>query len=186
MPATFHEMLIKGDYDKVYAYVNGYLLGKGMKSGYLFSREHAFEIQHLRELIKYHGEVVHLLCTSSVRTAVVRAINNAPEQLRFEIKKTQPVSRAYFEFKFEVFNRKIAAQLKRMMKTMPKGVTVCDYAPHEEVSPEGAGVEAYAPMHDYVFRGSGVVEGDPVGVLKTHEKFADHDHIQVSHIDVHH
>ena len=78
MAIKHYDFIIKGNEDKLCAYLNGYLRGKGVKSGYIFTSCQPFKSHFLKELIKYHGEVVHLICRPAIRPVIRAALKQAP------------------------------------------------------------------------------------------------------------
>ena len=182
MAATFYELIIKGDDSLLLAYMHGFLKGKKIKRGVIFSTECPLEIHQLREMIEYRGEVLHLICRNSLKTTLVSAIKNAPEQYSFEIKKEQRISAASFAFEFETFSSKVAGILKRTFSRIPAGLTLVTYEPQEKLDPDAAGPEGYAPLHDYKFFAKGEVLGDIETLLRFHKRLSRNDFIEVENI----
>ena len=180
--ATYYEIIIKGDDELARAYVEGYFLGRGIKHGYEFGEDEALDLSHMRDLIKYHGSVLHMICESSLRGDLKRAVRQAPEDYEFEIVETRLIQRASFRFKFFTANRRVAGQIKRIISTLPEGVRTTDYDPKEIVDPSARGAEVYAPTHAYEFKGKGVIEGTPDAVYDVHARMEDHQHVTVNDI----
>jgi hypothetical protein len=183
--ATYYEVILKGDGDVTRAYLEGFFRGKGVTKDYAFGDDHAFDLGHIKELVKYHGSVTHLVCTSQLLTAVKGAIKKAPEAFELEIAETHRVRRAYFHFKFKTANRKVAGKLKRLIARLPAGVRTTDYEPKEIVDPGARGAEGYAPVHEYVYKGKGVIEGEPRKVLEIYYKMDENDFIQCDDVVLH-
>lgn len=183
--ATYYEVVIKGDDDVTRAYLEGFFRGKRVRSGYAFGADHSFDIRHLKDIMKYHGGVMHMVCTAQVLTGVKSAIRRAPESYELEIVETYRLRRAYYHFKFKTANRKVAGQLKRVIGKLPAGVRATDYDPKEIIDPSARGTEGYAPVHEYVFKGNGVIEGSPEGVFKMYQKMEENDFIHCNDIVLH-
>ena len=64
-----------------------------------------------------------------------------------------------FHFSFEIFNKNLAEDIKKIFENSPAGVKVIDYKPTEEIADDAVGVEGYAPVHSFVASGSGKAEG---------------------------
>jgi hypothetical protein len=182
MAATFCELIIKGDDSLLLAYMHGFLTGKKIKRGVVFSNECPLEIHQLREMIEYHGEVLHLICRTGLKATLVSAIKNAPEQYSFEIKKEQRISAASFAFEFATFSKNVASILKKTFSRIPAGLKFVKYEPQEKIDPEAAGPEGYAPLHDYKFFGEGEVLGDIETILRFHRKLSRNDFIEIENI----
>ena len=138
--------------------------GKGIKDGFHFGEDHRLDLGHLKEMIKYHGDVLHMIVEAKHRAAVESAIKQAPEDLHPEIVESRKIHRAYFHFKFTTHNRDVAKRIKKILDTLPAEVMLTDYAPDEHVDPEAEGTEAYTAVHEYTFKGKGVIEGEPHSV----------------------
>jgi hypothetical protein len=158
--------------------------GKGIKSGYIFTAKHPFKSHFLKELIKYHGEVVHLICRSAIRPVIKAALNQAPQEYELEFIDSRPVKKSTFEFRFETANRQVAGSIKRLLGRHPSGVKLVDYKPEEIFDPDAKGAEGYAPLHPYVFKGEGIIVGEVEGVLKVYDKLKSNEFINCEEIDI--
>lgn len=184
MAAVYYELLVKGNEDKIFAYLNGYLTSKKIKKGVIFCDECPFDIHELRELIRYHGEVAHIVCRAGLRQTVLSALRSAPAAYSFEIKKDRKISKAAFEFKFETFSKKVASGLKRTFTQMPKGLELLEYEPEERIDPDAAGIERYAPAHDYRFAGKGKITGNVETLLDFHRQLSQSEFIKLEKIEL--
>jgi len=119
------------------------------------------------------------------RAAVESAVKNAPENLALEIVESRKIHRAYFHFKFSTANRDVAKRIKRLLEKLPEDVMLTDYTPEETVDPDAKGAEVYTPVHEYTFKGNGVVEGDPEGVRQVFRKMVDDEFIDCDNIVMH-
>jgi len=180
--AVYHEIIIKGNYDAVRCYLRGFLAGRDVKSGYYFGGEWPFQLHFLRELIKFHGEVTHLLCTGSLKPTVVSAIKKADDD--FEVKETRKVTAVAFDFDFRTANRKVADTVKGALEKLPRGVKLVDYEPKEIVDPGAKGVEVYTPAHEYEFKGKGRIRGEVPGVLDMHKRLSDIESFRLDKIEI--
>lgn len=185
MAVKHYDFVIKGGEKELCAYLLGFLRGKGVKSGYLFTSCYPFQSHFLKELIQYHGEVVHLICRANLRTVIVNAIRQRPEGSDFEIVESRPVVNTTFDFKFSTANRTVAGAIKRLLGRHPAGVKLVDYEPEEVINPGAKGVEGYAPLHEYEFRGKGTIVGDVEGVLKVRQKLEGNEFINCDEIEIH-
>jgi len=183
--ATYYEFIIKGDDEPTRAYIEGYFRGKGVERGYLFVEDNPISVQHLKEVVKFGGGVFHVLCTATIKPSLESAIRSAPEELELEIMETHKLRRAYYHFKFKTANRDVAKEIKKIIEELPEDTHVTDYDPQEIIDPSAHGAEGYAPVHEYVFKGKGVIEGDPGGVWQTYGKMVEHDHVHCDDVVVH-
>lgn len=184
MAVKHYDFVIKGDEETLSAYLNGFLRGKGVRSGFMFTSCHPFKSHFLKELIQYHGDVVHLICRSSLRPVIRAAVSQSPDDHKWEIVDSRPIKRATFEFKFDTANRKVAGAIKRMLGRHPAGVKLVDYEPKETFNPDAKGSEGYAPLHEYTFQGKGTIVGDVEGVLKVYGKLETNEFIHSDAIEI--
>ena len=184
--ASYLEFLVHGDDHELAAYLRGFAAGKGGAVRLIFAHDAGFRIKALRERIKHHGEVVHVMIDGAHRAWLRDALESAAPRYRFEIKGERKIERAYFHFKFETPSRKVAESIKQALTALPAGVAVTDYAPEEIVDPKAKGTEVYSPVHEYVFRGQGVVEGAVPGIVDARAALAAIEFTDCDEIHVHH
>jgi hypothetical protein len=168
------------------AYLEGFFVGKGIKEGFVFTDESPYNLEAIKERFKFHGETLHLICEASLRGPIGTAIKKAPEEMKLEVVETAKVTRAYFHFEFDTANRPVAGRIKRIFSSLPRGVCLTDFEPEEIINPQAKGVEGYAPLHSYLYKGSGVVEGDAAGVHEVYKRMDQHAHFDLHDIDIHH
>jgi hypothetical protein len=175
MAKTYYELIIRGDDRGVSAYIDGLMRGKGVKGGYLSTKGLPVEIGHLREFVKYHGEVAHVICEAALRATIESAIKQAGESYGFQVVDTKKLSGAAFRFECSTANRKVAGEIKRALARLPEGVRLADYEPEEIVDKDAEVVEVYTPAHPYEFRAQGVVTGDVTAVLRMRAKLGENE-----------
>jgi hypothetical protein len=183
--ASFYEIIVKGDSKVIRAYMEGFMKSKGITDGIDFGEDHPLDLGHLKEMIKYHGDVLHLVVEAKLRASVDAAIKQSPEDLDIEIVESRRIHRAYFHFKFETANRDVGKRIKRLLDKLPEGVSLTDYEPEEIVDPDAKGVEVYSPVHEYTFKGKGVIEGEPGSVRDVLEKMIDDEFVDCDDIVMH-
>ena len=184
--AVHYEVLIKGKEKVLRAYIDGYMRGQNQRDGYFYSKDHPVDLRPIREFIKYHGDVLHLICTADLRSTIRTAIRQAPKEYEFEVVKMRKITRGYFHFKFYTANRRSAGGIKRLLARLPDGVKLVDYTPREIFRPGAEGAELYSPVHHYVYRGKGVVEGDAAGVHEMHRRMTANEFFSCKKIEIHH
>jgi len=180
--ATYYEIIIKGNDDAVRSYLRGFLAGRDVTTGFYFTSDYPFHLPHLRELIKFHGEVVHLICKGSLRTTVVAALKKASEG--FEVKDTKKLTAVWFAFDYETANRDAAAEIRRALANLAGGVELVDHDSKETVDPGAKGVEVYTPTHEYELKGKGQIRGEVPGVLDMHKRLSDIETFRVDRIEI--
>ncbi|MDH4038658.1 MAG: hypothetical protein OEX18_10860 [Candidatus Krumholzibacteria bacterium] len=182
--AGFTEIIVRGDDRDLVPYVTGFAAGAGLTEIY-FAHEAGLRLKALRERIKHHGEVQHIICTDKNVAKLRKAIEGAAPRYKFEVVEESKLERAYLHFEFDTPSRKVADEIKKVFAALPDGVAVLDFEPEEVVHPNAKGTEAYSPAHEYTFRGKGVVEGDVGGVIETRMRLDDLEFVHPDEIDLH-
>jgi len=182
----YAEFVIHGDDREIVPYLAGFAAGSGLERAFVFAAEAGFRISALRERLKHHGEVTHVICDAPHRDRLRAAIEKAAPRFAFEIKEERSIERAYFPFSFETPSREVAEKIKGVLGSLPKGVKAADYAPHEVTDPGARGPEVYSPAHEYTFSGRGVIEGDVLGVVETRRALMGIEFTKCDEIAAHH
>jgi hypothetical protein len=183
MATDYYDLLIKGDEHDLEPYLLGFAAASGL-TGFFFARDAGFHLRRLRERIRHHGEVQHVMCTAESLARIRAAIHEAPPRFGFAVESERLIDDAHFRFAFETPSRAAAGVIKEALARLASGVRLVDYAPEEILDPTAKGAEQYTPVHEYVFRGRGVVEGDVAGVVATRRLLSDLDFVECDEIDV--
>ncbi|UCH84494.1 MAG: hypothetical protein JSW50_02035 [Candidatus Latescibacterota bacterium] len=181
MAVTYHELVIKGNGKLLRGFIRGYQLGKNIKRGLLFCQDYPINTHHLRHILTFRGDHLHIVCRARIRQGFLTAIENASD-LEFEVLSDEEILVASFEFEFETFNKKVASNIKRILRRIPAGLELRSYNPEETTDPDAEGVEIYSPVHDYTFKGKGSVAGDIEKLCAFHTKLDEHEFFEVKDI----
>ncbi len=181
--STFYELVIKGDHRDLVPYLTGFA-ASGRARGVYFAEEAGLYLEPLRERIRHHGEVNHVICTAPLRGVLHDALARAAPRYHFEIKDERKIERATFAFKVETPSRQVAKAVRDAIAKPPRNVTITGFAPTEVEDPSAKGTEVYSPAHDYVFKAEGTVEGD-IGVIELRYKLAAIDFVKCDEIELH-
>jgi hypothetical protein len=165
----YRQIIIKGDEAKVRPFLRGYFAGAGIEEGFFFGRDCSFHRHFLLELLKYKGEVVHLVHDVDLTEKVDEALSKV-KNYEYEIKESRPVLSSRFRFDFQTANRSVAKTIKAALDELPEEVTLVEYKPEEVEHDRAGAVEGYAPLHPYEFKGKGMVDGDVAGVVAMRER----------------
>ena len=184
MAVKYYDFFVKGNADVVVAYLDGYLRGRGVKGGYLFTEDLPFQSHSIKEFLKYRGDVVHLICRGSLRPVIRSAIRQGAEIHGFEFVDSRQLKSAFFQFKFTTANRQVAGTIKRLLRHLPAGVSIVGFKPCETQNPGAKGAEGYAPLHEYQYCGEGIVRGTVENVLKLYYKFSANQFLHNEEIDL--
>lgn len=183
MAVTYFEIIVKGSAKLLKGFVRGYEIGRSIKGGLYYCADHPIDTRHLRDILAFHGDHIHLMCRTSVRQVFLAAIEQAAD-LDLELVSDVRVAGTSFEFEFDTYSREVASEIKRLVKTLPAGLERVDYEPKETVDEKARGTELYSPVHEYRFRGKGRIAGDFEKLLSFHETLAANTFIDVGDIAI--
>ncbi len=124
-----------------------------------------------------HAQSHHILFVSAPRAgALVRSLREDDSDLNLEW--IREVVGGRFRFKAEAYNRDVAKAIRDALTVnLPAGISCLDFL-KEENDPEARGIELFTPVHDYVFKASGTIEGVPPGILEMSRRLTRLDFVQ--------
>lgn len=185
MATKYHELIVKGDDEILKGFLDGFKTAKGVKSGVIFAADHPIDTHHLKKLLTFHGDHIHVIVSGRHHRSLVSAITKTPD-IECSIVSDEVIKNAYFEFKFETFNRDVASDLKKVLSRLPTGLQLIDYEPDETIDPSAKGIEFYSPIHDYTFAGKGKIRGDVEKLIALRERLSEHVFIEAEDIELEH
>jgi hypothetical protein len=185
MATTYHEIVIKGDEELLRGFIRGFQIGRSIKGGIWLGRDHPIDKKHLRDILVFWGNQLHVICTAGARRSVIAAIEQVKD-LDFKIVSDKRIAKTYFTFDFDTFSRDAASKIKGLFDAIPADIRLLDYAPQEKIDEGAHGVELYSPVHEYQFRGKGRIEGDFETLLSFREKLAANEFIDVKEVEIEH
>ena len=163
MQKSFSELVIEGQFVLVKGFIMGFLYGSDHEFDYFFHRKDGIRRETFKEFIKELFEFdshVHLCLDNNVVPKFLKAIEKSKEKIGLEVRSVRAIGSANFSFSFEIYNKNLAEDIKKIFENSPAGVKVIDYKPTEEIADDAVGVEGYAPVHSFVARASGKAEGN--------------------------
>lgn len=170
MTKGYYEVIVEGTLDLVKGFVLGYLEGSGIKGEAIFGEEHHVENEskfgQLMRLIHVKGKQVHLIVGIGLNDLLKEAVSRRKDELKVEIVSVKKITDASFDFTYKAYNAELGETLKDKFGNLPDGLTMeGGYAPIEKIKPEGKGVEAYAPLHEYELKAKGKIHGPIKAVI---------------------
>jgi hypothetical protein len=164
MPTTYTEIMIKGEPALIKGFVIGFLEGRGDKGDTFVEEECLIEEDSPLSMVLHfftgHPHLVPVIAETGMVESLCKALQNRKEEIPSEVMSMRAVTGAFFEFKYKTFSEEVGKSILAFFSNLPDGVRVKEgYKPVEKIIPEGKGVEAYTPLHDYELKGSGVVQG---------------------------
>jgi len=190
MAGEFVEMVVKGPYDRVKAFVSGFLAGKGVTRPRLwYSRDCGIRQEKLPEkIVEWAGLVkdrVHLVVEQPLVVPLRAALRKHGPEFGFEPVSELRIAGAALPFRFRCYQPEQGKKLAERFRRLPPGLSLRKgYKLEEEVHPDAEGVELYAPQHGYTLRGSGVVEGPVDRVLRFRETLQEFEMLELRPVEL--
>ncbi len=173
MSSKFSELVIDGNFMLVKGFLLGFLSQENAEGKYFFHRKAGIRRESFKDMLKEFFELdnyAHVCLDDSLINRFVEAAKFFTSITGNKIKSIKPVSSASFTFSFEVFNKDLADETKKILHNLPDDVKLEDYIPFEDKVSEGKGVEGYAPLHEYTLRARGKFAGDFAGIMDIYLK----------------
>ena len=170
MTKSYYEVIIEGSFDLIKGFVLGYLGGSGIKGEAIFGREHHVENEskfgQLMRLIHVKGNKVHVIVGAGLHDLLKDAVSNRQDELDIKILSVRKITDAHFDFAYKAFAKEFGDKLEKLFENLPKGLKLRPgYEPEETITPEGKGIEAYAPLHEYEIKANGRIYGPIKAVI---------------------
>jgi hypothetical protein len=183
--ARYIELFVRADAGKLKAYLTGYAAAPpGFRV--VFADDAGFHVARLKERIRHHGDVEHVIVEASHAARVGQALDAAAPNYHFEIKGERNLEQVHFAFEFDTPSREVAEKLKALLAHLPAGAVLEQYTPREEQDPRAAGTEVYTSEHDYRFKGRGVIGGEAFAVVDARAKLVDVEFTRCNEIEASH
>jgi hypothetical protein len=187
MIKKYCEVVLEGSFDLIKGFVLGYLEGSGIKGEAIFEAEHHIENEskfgQLLRFIGAKGDRTNLLVGSGLHDLLREAIEKRNLQNDLKIVSAREITEATFEFSYHAYSRKLGEELKTLFGSLPPGVRIeKGRGPKETVNPEGKGVEAYAPLHEYEIEAKGEIHGPVKEVINLYGEAEHKDMVELGSI----
>jgi len=168
MNKEYCEVVVEGSLDLIRGFVVGFLEGREIQGEAIFGEDHHVENEgrfgQMMRLIGVKGDRFHLIVGTGFHKLLEEALERRKDELALKIISERKIRQASFGFRYRAYTIELGDELKTLFGEPPEGLLVKDYKPKETVLPEGKGVEAYAPLHEYEIKATGTLYG-PVGDL---------------------
>ena len=186
MNSEYCEMVIEGSLDRIRGFVIGFLEGRGIQGEAIFEEDHHVENEsrfgQMMRLIGVKGNRFHLIIGAGFLKLFEGALERRKEELALKITSEKKISRASFGFRYRAYTRELGEELMTLFGDLGKGLQVRDYKPKETMMPEGKGVEAYAPLHEYEIKAAGTIYGPVRDVIDFYGSAEHHDMVELDSI----
>ncbi len=168
MRQKFVEIVLEGRFMMVKGFLLGFLSCTKPDGKYFFHRKSNIRRDTFKEMLKEFFELdnyAHFCLQADLVDNFKKSTKLFTKVTGNKIKSIRTISSANFTFALEVYSEQFGKEAKQLFEVLPPDVNIIDYEPVEKRDKEGKGTEAYAPLHEYVFRAKGKVEGDFGGVM---------------------
>ncbi|MDD5723068.1 MAG: hypothetical protein PHY29_04925 [Syntrophales bacterium] len=186
MNKEYCEVVVEGSLDLVRGFVVGFLEGRGIQGEAIFGEDHHVENEgkfgQMMRLIGVKGNRVHLIIGVGFHKLLEKALEKRKDELALKIISEKKISLASFGFRYRAYTKELGDELMALFGDPPKGLRVKDHKPKETVSPEGKGVEAYAPLHEYEVKATGTIYGPVSDVINFYGRAEHHDMVELDSI----
>ena len=165
MNERYCEVTVEGSIEVVKGFVAGFLEGRGVSGDVFFGGDYPIEKESpaglLMRLTGIRGETCTLVVEAGLHELLAAALEKRRGIVPLRVLKVRPVVSAAFDVSFRTYSREVGTELKGLFERLPVGVSLGEgFEIQEKVTPEGKGIDAYAPLHEYELRGRGRIEGD--------------------------
>ena len=183
----WHELVIDGPEPTMRGLVAGFAAGRGERVPHLFGSDLGLEPESLGERLKalFLGGSHHVVFVpAAVASALVDALAKEGGALRLALERQRVVESASFSIRAEIFSPELAAEIRRLLQSLPSGIRADGLSENEEKHPEARGPEPFAPLHSYAYRVSGRIVGTFEGVIQIWGQLRRHDFVEISPLRV--
>jgi hypothetical protein len=164
MNPTYYEVTVEGSHDLLKGFVIGFLEGRGISGETFFGDEYELDeespLEVLFRMMRQRDESTTVIVEAGLRSQLREALQRRKDSLPLKVVSVREVRGATFGFSVKTYSREVGQSLRELFTRPPEGVSVDPpFFPEEIVIPEGKGVEAYAPLHEYEMKWKGQVSG---------------------------
>jgi len=170
MNESYFEVTIEGSVELMKGFVAGFLEGRGVAGDVFFGDEYHIDGKNpaglLLRLTGIRGKTFTVIVGAELHNLLATALEKRRRVVPLKILKIREIIEAAFEVAFRTYSPEIGTKLKGLLDSLPEGVGKnAAFTMHEVFNPEGKGVEAYAPLHEYELHGKGQISGPVKGVF---------------------
>jgi len=186
MNREYCEVVVEGSLNLIRGFVVGFLEGRGIQGEAIFGEDHHVENEgkfgQMLRLIGVKGNRVHLIVGTGFHKLLEGALEKRKEELALKIISEKKIRQASFGFRYRAYTREQGEKLMALFGDPQEGLQVRDHKTRETVSPEGKGVEAYAPLHEYEVKATGTIYGPIRDVIDFYGSAEHHDMVELDNI----
>ncbi|MCD6487583.1 MAG: hypothetical protein J7K35_09720 [Syntrophobacterales bacterium] len=187
MNREYCEMVVEGSLDLVKGFVIGFLEGKGIQGEAIFGEDHHVQnegkLGHMLHLVGMKGNRLHIIIGNCSQQRLLKdAMERRKEEIDLKLVSEKKIVQASFVFRYRAYTKDLGDELKELFDGLPEGLQIEDYEPKETVYPEGRGIEAYAPLHEYEVKAGGRIYGFAGDVINFYSRAERHGMVKLDDI----
>lgn len=180
---VWHELIIAGAEDVSRAFVAGFAAARPAGDDPVFGRDCHLAPESLGERLRAlfaHGSHHVLFAPKALAVPLAAGLRARGPAVGLRLERRRTVESMYFEFRVEAFARAVVAKIRRVLVTgLPPGVRLDAFSESTEQDPSVHGVELYSPAHEYIYRASGRIVGQPPRIFDVRQRVAKLDFVTV-------
>jgi hypothetical protein len=189
MMKNYCEVIIDGPFDFMRGFVLGFLEGRGLQGEAIFGIEHHIENEskfgQLMRLIGAKEDRAALIVDCRLQEMIREAIEKRTLKNTLKIVSERELTEAYFKFSYHAYSRKLGNELKTLFGSLSPGIRIeKGRDPKETVNPEGKGIGAYAPLHEYEIEAAGEIHGPVKEVIDLYGEAEHKDMVELGEIEL--
>lgn len=170
MAAPYVHVLLEGNRDLIRGFIVGFSEGKGRRGEVFFCNDLSLDdggpLKALAELVGFGEEQTVIVVDQDLFQELKDAVERR-EDIAMTVKRAEVIGEVAVAISFQTYSREVGNQLKALISQAPPTLQFSPpFQPMEKYNPEGRGVEAYTPLHDYELSYRGRIKGAVGDVLK--------------------
>lgn len=175
MNESYFEVTLEGSVELMKGFVAGFLEGRGVAGDVFFGDDYHIDGESpaglLLRLTGIRGKTCTVIVGAGLHNLLAAALEKRKRVVPLKIMSVREIVDAAFEVAFRTYSREVGTELKGLLENLPEGVGRDTAFKMQEVFvPEGKGVDAYAPLHEYELDGKGRISGSVKGVFELYHR----------------
>jgi len=186
--SAWEEIVVQGPEKVLRAFIAGFRAGRGPGSDAFLAGDFDLEPEsfsaRIRDLFAAGSHHV-VFCPQALAEELVEALRHDGAAVGLIPEQRRRVVAARISFRIELFSPELKRQVRELLLgELPQGVVLEGFEEEETREPDAKGAELYTPLHGYVYRASGSLEGPLPGVLEIWRRGKNADFVVVSPVSL--
>jgi hypothetical protein len=181
---TFWEILVQGQPERCQGLLAGLVLGSGSSARLFLAHSAGIHTplgERILDLVHPNAVVCHVIADGPGRT-LLRSVAKKLESLQLRLEDERKIASAGFDYEFQAYAKRYGDEIRAALAGLPKGLHREGEPPKETLDKGARGIEAYSPVHDYEFKGSGRITGPLDLVLEARDALVAHPLVKVEDV----